>query len=57
MWEQRCKAWGTCAVRKGMFSLGEGARNLEDVASEEDETVREPLVLANGRGASGGGNA
>lgn len=35
--EQRRKAWGTCAVEKGLFTLGEGLRNLEDVYSEEDE--------------------
>lgn len=40
VWKQHRKAWGTYAAEKGMFSLGEGARNLEDVRPEEDEAVR-----------------
>lgn len=39
--KQRRKAWGTNNVEKGMLGLGEGAQGLEDVASEEDEAVRE----------------
>lgn len=54
----KCGSLGHLRRRERDVQVGEGARNLQDVVSEEDEAVRESG--ANdwiGRGASGGANA